>query len=49
MFRLVPEAAQDTLISTIQNCFQYSMEQAEKLYSEILMCVKKKDLVRTIK
>ena len=41
----MPEQLQDQLILTIQKTFQYSQEQAEKLFIELMLCVKKKELV----
>ncbi|KAL5005502.1 hypothetical protein ScPMuIL_018958 [Solemya velum] len=41
----MPESLRDQLIITIQKTFQYSMEQAEKLFIELMLCVKKKELI----
>ena len=41
----MPESLRDQLILTIQKTFQYSQEQAEKLFIELMLCVKKKELV----
>ena len=43
----MPESLRDQLILTIQKTFQYSQEQAEKLFIELMLCVKKKELVST--
>ena len=40
------ESLRDQLILTIQKTFQYSQEQAEKLFLELMLCVKKRELVR---
>ena len=45
-FRTMPDQLRDQLILTIERTFQYSQEQAEKLYMELMLCVKKKELVR---
>ena len=42
----MPDQLRDQLILTIERTFQYSQEQAEKLYMELMLCVKKKELVR---
>lgn len=39
------EGIHDQLILTIQKTFQYTQVQAEKLFIELMLCVKKKDLV----
>ncbi|KAK7010748.1 transient receptor potential cation channel subfamily M member 1 [Biomphalaria glabrata] len=39
------ECLRDQLILTIQRTFMYSQEQAEKLFIEIMLCVKKKELI----
>uniref|UniRef100_A0A2C9JU91 TRPM SLOG domain-containing protein n=1 Tax=Biomphalaria glabrata TaxID=6526 RepID=A0A2C9JU91_BIOGL len=39
------ESLRDQLILTIQRTFMYSQEQAEKLFIEIMLCVKKKELI----
>jgi hypothetical protein len=39
------ESLRDQLILTIQKTFQYSQEQAEKLFLELMLCVKKRELV----
>ncbi len=44
--RTMPESLRDQLILTIEKTFQYSHEQAEKLFIELMLCVKKKELVR---
>ena len=44
----MPESLRDQLILTIEKTFQYSHEQAEKLFIELMVCVKKKELVRFI-
>ncbi|XP_074651257.1 transient receptor potential cation channel subfamily M member 3-like [Tubulanus polymorphus] len=41
----MPESLRDQLILTIEKTFQYSKEQAEKLFIELMMCVKKKELI----
>jgi hypothetical protein len=41
----VLESMKDYLISTIQRTFEVSVEQAECLYSELLQCTRKKNLV----
>ncbi|PVD19530.1 hypothetical protein C0Q70_20019 [Pomacea canaliculata] len=41
----MPESLRDQLIMTIQKVFQYSLEQAEKLFIELMLCVKKKELI----
>ncbi|ESP05269.1 hypothetical protein LOTGIDRAFT_102152, partial [Lottia gigantea] len=41
----MPESLRDQLILTIQKTFQYSLEQAEKLFIELMLCVKKKELI----
>ena len=43
--RTMPESLRDQLILTIQRTFQYTQEQAEKLFIELMLCVKKKELV----
>ena len=42
----MPETLRDQLILTIEKTFQYSREQSEKLFIELMLCVKKKELVR---
>lgn len=42
------ESLRDQLILTIQRTFMYSLEQAEKLFIELMLCVKKRDLVSWI-
>ena len=42
------ESLRDQLILTIERTFQYSPEQAEKLFIELMLCVKKKELVRIL-
>lgn len=42
------EGIHDQLILTIQKTFQYTQVQAEKLFIELMLCVKKKDLVRCL-
>ena len=44
----MPESLRDQLILTVEKTFQYSHEQAEKLFIELMLCVKKKELVRFI-
>ena len=44
----MPESLRDQLILTIEKTFQYSHEQAEKLFIELMLCVKKKELVRFV-
>nr|XP_022329694.1 transient receptor potential cation channel subfamily M member 1-like isoform X4 [Crassostrea virginica] len=39
------ESLRDQLILTIQKTFQYSQEQAEKLFLELMLCVKKRELI----
>lgn len=39
------ESLRDQLILTIQKTFQYSPEQAEKLFLELMLCVKKRELI----
>lgn len=39
------EGIRDQLIVTIQKTFQYTQLQAEKLFIELMLCVKKKELV----
>jgi transient receptor potential cation channel subfamily M protein 3 len=41
----VLESMKDYLISTIQRTFEVGVEQAECLYSELLQCTHKKNLV----
>jgi len=41
----VLESMKDYLISTIQRTFEVSVEQAECLYSELLQCTRKKNLI----
>ncbi|XP_064607878.1 transient receptor potential cation channel subfamily M member 3-like isoform X2 [Liolophura sinensis] len=41
----MPESLRDQLILTIQKTFQYTLEQAEKLFIELMLCVKKKELI----
>ncbi|XP_046332894.2 transient receptor potential cation channel subfamily M member 3-like isoform X4 [Haliotis rufescens] len=41
----MPESLRDQLIMTIQKTFQYTQEQAEKLFIELMLCVKKKELI----
>ena len=44
----MPESLRDQLILTVEKTFQYSHEQAEKLFIELMLCVKKKELVRLL-
>ena len=39
------EPLRDQLIMTIERTFQYTQDQAEKLFIELMLCVKKKELV----
>ena len=39
------EPLRDQLILTIERTFQYTQDQAEKLFIELMLCVKKKELV----
>nr|QHX41567.1 transient receptor potential cation channel subfamily M member 3-like [Octopus vulgaris] len=39
------EGIRDQLIVTIQKTFQYTQMQAEKLFIELMLCVKKKELI----
>ncbi|KAH9513281.1 Transient receptor putative cation channel sub M member 3 [Bulinus truncatus] len=39
------ESLRDQLILTIQRTFLYTQEQAEKLFIELMLCVKKKELI----
>ncbi|XP_059155365.1 transient receptor potential cation channel subfamily M member 3-like isoform X3 [Physella acuta] len=39
------ESLRDQLILTIQRTFMYTQEQAEKLFIELMLCVKKKELI----
>ena len=41
----MPEQLRDQLILTIEKTFQYSREQAEKVFIELMLCVKKRELV----
>ncbi|XP_059155361.1 transient receptor potential cation channel subfamily M member 1-like [Physella acuta] len=41
----MPESLRDQLTLTIQRTFMYSQEQAEKLFIELMLCVKKKELI----
>ncbi|KAL3865684.1 hypothetical protein ACJMK2_043048, partial [Sinanodonta woodiana] len=41
----MPESLHDQLLLTIQKTFQYTLEQAEKLFIELMLCVKKKELI----
>ncbi|KAL4227851.1 Transient receptor putative cation channel subfamily M member 7 [Mactra antiquata] len=41
----MPESLRDQLILTIQKTFQYTTEQAEKLFIELMLCVKKRELI----
>lgn len=45
MCSTMPESLRDQLIMTIQKIFQYTVEQAEKLFIELMLCVKKKEMV----
>ena len=44
--RTLPEALKEQLIITIQKTFQYSRIQAEKLLTELMLCIMKRELVR---
>ena len=41
----MPETLRDQLILTIEKTFQFKREQAEKLFIELMLCVKKKELI----
>ncbi|XP_052279179.1 transient receptor potential cation channel subfamily M member 3-like isoform X3 [Dreissena polymorpha] len=41
----MPESLRDQLILTLQKTFQYGPDQAEKLFIELMLCVKKKELI----
>ncbi|KAK3097474.1 hypothetical protein FSP39_009961, partial [Pinctada imbricata] len=41
----MPEGLRDQLVLTIQKTFQYTQEQAEKLFIELMLCVKKRELI----
>lgn len=42
----VLESMRDYLIGTIQKTFEVGLDQAEKLYQELLQCTRNKNLVR---
>ena len=42
---MMPETLRNQLILTIEKTFQYNQEQAEKLFIELMLCVKKKELI----
>lgn len=44
----VLESMRDYLINTIQKTFEVGMDQAEKLYQELLQCTRNKNLVNFI-
>ena len=44
--RTLPEALREQLIITIEKTFQYSRTQAEKLLTELMLCIMKRELVR---
>lgn len=39
------ESLRDQLIATIEKTFQYSRQQAESVFIELMLCVKKRELV----
>lgn len=41
------ESMRDYLIGTIQKTFEVGLDQAEKLYQELLQCTRNKNLVST--
>ena len=43
--REVPEGVHEQLVLSIRHMFNYSCEEAERLFLEIMLCVKRKDLV----
>lgn len=42
----MPESLRDQLIITIEKTFKYPREQAEKVFIELMLCVKKRELVK---
>jgi hypothetical protein len=44
----MPESLRDQLIATIEKTFQYSHQQAESVFIELMLCVKKKELVKLL-
>ena len=47
-FRTMAPEIQEQLIHTIMRTFSYTKKQANNLFRELLMCVKKRDLVKEI-
>jgi len=43
--RILPDPVKEQLLTTIKKTFSYSEEQAERVYYELIMCMKKKHLV----
>lgn len=43
------EANRDTIILALERVFELRPVQAEKLFAEVLQCVRKKDLVSILK
>ena len=41
----MPALLRDQLIVTIEKTYQYNREQAEKLFVELMLCVRKKELI----
>ena len=44
----MPAEIQEQLIHTIMKTFSYTKRQANNLFKELMMCVKKRDLVKII-
>jgi transient receptor potential cation channel subfamily M protein 3 len=44
----MPTEIQEQLIHTIMKTFNYTQQQANNLFKELMMCVKKRDLVKII-
>jgi len=45
-YSTMQEMLRDQLIMTIEKTFTYTREQAEKVFIELMLCVKKQELVR---
>ena len=45
----MPENLRDQLIATIERTFNYSSQQAEKVFIELMLCVRKRELVSQFK
>ncbi|ELT97529.1 hypothetical protein CAPTEDRAFT_120255, partial [Capitella teleta] len=41
----MPQGLRDQLIATIEKTFQYSRQQAESVFIELMLCVKKRELI----